>query len=111
MSEVTENKITISEVVTCVCKYYGIPEEQLKDLSRRRDCVMPRQMAMYICNKVLTPKYTTYEVGAAMANRDHSTVTFAAKTISNVIETNDQKKEDFREIMLMVEEIKKSRKA
>ena len=74
-------------IIRRVCSYYGIEEIILKSPTRKKEVVIPRQVAMY-CIK----KYTHLglkEVGT-MFNRDHATVLHAINAIQNLMDTDKE---------------------
>ncbi len=54
--------------------------------TRKREVVIARQIAMYLCKKLTTDSLTT--IGASLGNRNHSTVVYACRSIEGLIETD-----------------------
>ena len=82
----SENKVTIDNIQTIVCKFYKISKNEMLSPRRSRYLVRPRQIAIYLA-KMLTSK-SLPEIGRAFSNRDHTTVIHSVKTIEKL------KKED-----------------
>jgi len=59
---------------------------ELRLVSRKREVVMPRQLAMYFCKK-----YTRNSLAAigARYGKNHATVLHACKTVANLAETDE----------------------
>ena len=55
---------------------------------RSRPLARPRQMAMYLAKKLTSRSLP--EIGRRFANRDHTTVIHAVKTIEKLIDNNDE---------------------
>lgn len=65
-------------VIATVCKFFGTSHAALASRSRRRDVLVPRQLAMYFCRR-----YTDEPLGviAGYFDRDHPSVSNAVKVI------------------------------
>ena len=83
---INENKVTIDNIQTIVCKYFKISKNEMLSSRRSRYLVRPRQTAIYL-SKILTSK-SLPEIGRCFSNRDHTTVIHSVKTIERL------KKED-----------------
>jgi chromosomal replication initiator protein len=66
------------DVVACVAAFFGVTREALAARSRRRDALLPRQLAMYLCRR-----YTQAPLAeiAAQFGRDHPAVANAVKVV------------------------------
>ncbi len=78
----SENKVTIDNIQTIVCKYFKISKNEMLSPRRSRYLVRPRQTAIYLA-KILTSK-SLPEIGRSFANRDHTTVIHSVKTIEKL---------------------------
>lgn len=78
--------ITPSKVIQAVAEQYGICSEDILSKGQSRDCVLPRQMAMYVCRQELKLPYM--QIGDVFS-RDHSTVMSSIKQIQKAIDQND----------------------
>jgi chromosomal replication initiator protein len=83
--------ITIEEITKCVCDYYKIDENKIRDKTRRKEVVMARQIAMYL-SKELT-KSSLKTIGLHFGGRDHSTVIHAYNSIESSIQSDSQLKD------------------
>ena len=77
-----ENKVTIDNIQTIVCKYFKISKNEMLSSRRSRYLVRPRQTAIYLA-KMLTSK-SLPEIGRYFSNRDHTTVIHSVKTIEKL---------------------------
>ena len=84
----TENKVTIDNIQTIVCKFFKISKSEMLSPRRSRYLVRPRQTAIYLA-KILTSK-SLPEIGRAFANRDHTTVIHSVKTIERIRKTDNE---------------------
>ncbi len=94
---INENKVTIDNIQTIVCKYFKISKNEMLSSRRSRYLVRPRQTAIYLA-KMLTSK-SLPEIGRCFSNRDHTTVIHSVKTIEKL------RKED-NELNLKIDTLK-----
>ena len=70
---------------------------------RSRPLARPRQIAMYLAKKMTTRSLP--EIGRSFANRDHTTVIHAVKTITRLSEKDDEMKKNIDQLKsLLLEE-------
>ncbi len=85
---INENKVTIDNIQTIVCKYFKISKNEMLSSRRSRYLVRPRQTAIYLA-KMLTSK-SLPEIGRCFSNRDHTTVIHSVKTIDRLRKEDDE---------------------
>ncbi len=85
LNEELENQkhITVETIAKTVCNYYKIPLGDLRGKAKTKEVALPRQVTMYLINKLLKP--TLKENGQYFSGRDHSTVLHAINTIKDRI--------------------------
>ena len=83
-----ENKVTIDNIQTIVCKYFKISKNEMLSSRRSRYLVRPRQVAIYL-SKILTSK-SLPEIGREFSNRDHTTIIHSVKTIEKLKVENSE---------------------
>ena len=67
---------------------------------RSRPLARPRQIAMFLAKKMTTRSLP--EIGRRFANRDHTTVIHAVKTIEKLIENNDDMRKNAEELKSLI---------
>ena len=74
----------------------------MKCLSQRRSrpLARPRQIAMYLAKKMTTRSLP--EIGRRFANRDHTTVIHAVKTITRLFDQDDEMKKNINQIKSLI---------
>lgn len=92
--EAPENEI--DKIQNVVCSYFNVPIEMLQSITRKREIVQSRQVAMYL-SKILT-KSSLATIGSQIGDKDHATVLHACKTVNNLIETDKRFKMQIEEI-------------
>ena len=71
--------IDINKIKKAVCNYYGITKQQINSKIRTKNIAIPRQIAMYLCRKLLDVPYK--DIGYNFGKRDHSTVISACDRV------------------------------
>ena len=74
--------ITIDDISKSVCTYLNIPENKIREKTRKKEIVLARQLAMYF-SKELT-KSSLKTIGLHFGGRDHSTVIHACNNIEEM---------------------------
>jgi len=86
-----ENSDKAVKIMQFVCEYFGVTPDFIKQDSRKRKVVEPRQIAMFLMVKVA--KLTTVWVGKYFGDKDHTTVMHSCTTVENLMYTNKFYKE------------------
>jgi len=68
----TSKIITIDKIKSAVAHYFNINPSDLESKSRKKELVIPRQLAMYIAKELTNSTLET--IGKNFGNRDHTTV-------------------------------------
>jgi len=88
--------ITVDKIQNTVSNYFNIPLSEMLSQRRSRPLARPRQIAMYLAKKMTTRSLP--EIGRRFANRDHTTVIHAVKTITRLSEQDDEMKKNIVQI-------------
>ena len=88
--------ITVDKIQNVVSNYYNIALSEMLSQRRSRPLARPRQVAMYLAKKLTTRSLP--EIGRRFANRDHTTVIHAVKTITRLSEQDDEMKKNINHI-------------
>jgi chromosomal replication initiator protein len=88
------NRLTVTQVITAVCRHYNTSHDELVSSSRSRIVSHPRQVAMYLARTETDASLP--EIGSKLGDRDHTTVLYGYEKIASQI-TSDM--ELRREIM------------
>ncbi len=78
-----ENEILPTDIVGVVANYFNLSVDDLYGQSRIQEIAFARQIAMYLCRD-LTP-LSLPKIGQLFGGRDHSTVIYAHKKITQLI--------------------------
>lgn len=79
-------EITVEFIQKLVAEHFDVPVETLQGKTRKRSIVIARQLSMYLAKK-LTDK-SLKAIGETFGGRDHSTVIYSCRTVSDLMETD-----------------------
>ena len=95
--------VTVDKIQNTVSNFYSITLAEMLSQRRSRPLARPRQIAMYLAKKMTTRSLP--EIGRRFANRDHTTVIHAVKTITRLSEKDEEMKTNIAQIKsLLLEE-------
>ncbi len=84
----TKKSITATEILQTVARMYEINEQDLSQRTRRKEVVVPRQVAMYLLRNDFNASLSY--IGKKFGGRDHTTVMYACKKMSHALKTDKQ---------------------
>lgn len=84
--------LTGKQVLLAVAEYYDIAMEDLVGASRKKELVVPRQIAMYIMREEINSSYPS--IGSDLGGRDHTTAMHAYNKIKGEVEENEKINQD-----------------
>ena len=88
--------ITVDKIQNVVSNFFNISLSDMLSQRRSRPLARPRQIAMYLSKKMTSRSLP--EIGRRFANRDHTTVIHAVKTITRLSEQDDEMKKNISQI-------------
>jgi len=89
--------ITIESLQETVASHFNISSDLLRARTRKKEIVVPRQIAMYLCKHLTDSSLKT--IGLHFGGRDHTTVIHAHQTIEEKLQKNAQLKRDVETIL------------
>ena len=92
--------ISIDKIQTITSNFFSISLNDMLSPRRSRPLARPRQIAMYFAKKLTTRSLP--EIGRKFANRDHTTVIHAVKTVEKLLENNDEIKKNVEELKSLI---------
>ncbi len=87
IQEEMQAAITPMKIIQFIAEYFGIKSEDILGKAQTRECVLTRQLAMYLCRHHLELPYL--KIGEIFS-KDHSTVMSSVKVIQKALDENDQ---------------------
>ena len=91
----------IATIMAAVAHHFEIKVSDIKSKKRTRNISVPRQIAMYLCRT--KTKLSLPEIGRQFGGKDHTTVIFAHKKISETINKNNDLKKTINIIVSDIE--------
>ena len=82
--------VTVDKIQNTVSNYFNISLNDMLSQRRSRPLARPRQIAMFLAKRLTTRSLP--EIGRRFANRDHTTVIHAVKTITKLSEKDEEMK-------------------
>ena len=92
--------VTVDKIQNVVSNYFNIGLSDMLSQRRSRPLARPRQIAMYLAKRMTTRSLP--EIGRRFANRDHTTVIHAVKTITRLSEQDDEMKKNIGQIKILL---------
>ena len=92
--------ITIEKIQNVTSNFYSLNLQEMLSQRRSRPLARPRQIAMYLAKKLTTRSLP--EIGRKFANRDHTTVIHAVKTIDKLCSSNEEIKKNVEDIKSII---------
>ena len=86
LNEQMSTPVTIEKIIIEVGKVYNVSITDIRGKGRRQEIAEARKMSMYIIKEVCG--LTMEEIGKEFSGRDHSTVVYSIKDVSNRLKTD-----------------------
>tara|TARA_Y100000590_G_scaffold102092_1_gene115992 strand:- start:17554 stop:18951 length:1398 start_codon:yes stop_codon:yes gene_type:complete len=97
----SSNKIiSIDRIQNITSNFFSINLQEMLSQRRSRPLARPRQIAMYLAKKLTTRSLP--EIGRKFANRDHTTVIHAVKTIEKLSQNNEEMRKNIEELKSLI---------
>jgi chromosomal replication initiator protein len=82
----SETSQSPEEILKAVAEHYNLKLEELRGAGRRKEVVIPRQIAMYLIREMTHASLP--EIGQFFDGRDHTTVLYAIQKIQESLDTD-----------------------
>lgn len=93
--------INLETIMTFVCEYFKIKEEDLLSKTRMKNILMPRQIAMFLSRELTNN--SLHSIAVKFGGKDHTTVLYTCKKIKRLYDTDDYMKGVIDEIRKSIE--------
>jgi chromosomal replication initiator protein len=81
-----EADVSVDYIQKTVAEYFKLDVESLKAKVKKREIVVPRQVAIYLCKRYT--QLTLAVIGQNFGGRDHSTIIHALQSVEDMMETD-----------------------
>jgi len=95
-----EGPLTVRSIQKRVASHFNIKLGALVGESRKETVVLPRQIAMYLCRKLIGLPYA--DIGAAFSGRDHTTALHSCKAMEQLWRESSELKELVSELVTVI---------
>ena len=95
-SSAARSAVTMESLIDSVSEYYTVNTSEVLGASRARDCIVPRQVIMYLANTKL--RMSLSKIGTALGKRNHTTVMHSVKRVSEQLKNDRQLLRDINAI-------------
>lgn len=92
----SKKKITFNKIIKTVADFYEIEEQYLFEKTRKKEYVLPRQIAMFLLREDFNGSYPY--IGQKFGGRDHTTVIHAYEKVSGCLKKDQRLKNDIQKI-------------
>jgi len=80
--------VTFDTIKEFISNKYNIKKSDLSSKSNRKEISFPRQIAMFLCKKLI--KCTLTDIGVNFGGKHHSTVLHSIKKVENIVEKDSE---------------------
>ena len=83
-----DSEVGIDFIQKTVSEYFDVALEDLKAKTRKKEIVIARQVAMYLCKEYT--QHSLKSIGYHFGGRDHSTVIHAVQSVSDMMDVDSK---------------------
>ncbi|MBX2967575.1 MAG: chromosomal replication initiator protein DnaA [Cyclobacteriaceae bacterium] len=91
-----QSDVSVDFIQKIVSEYFKVDLEAMKGKMKKREIVIPRQVAMYFCKRYT--QLTLALIGENFGGRDHSTVIHALESVEDMMKTDSNFKVSVEEL-------------
>ena len=89
--------ISPENIMSVVCDHFNVSIDDIKSSKRNKELVYPRQVIMYLCRSMTGATYK--EIASLLGGRDHSTIMYGERSISDMMEKDESTKRTIETIV------------
>lgn len=97
---IQDRQVGIDNIQKTVADYYKIRISELHSKKRTRSITRPRQMAMALAKELTN--HSLPEIGDSFGGRDHTTVLHACRKIEELMESTNDMREDYNNLLRLL---------
>ena len=79
--------VSVEGIQNAVARHYGLKPRDLREKNKKKQYVLPRQIAIYLTRKLMS-EYSLKDIGREFGGRDHSTMVSSINKVEDMIKTN-----------------------
>lgn len=100
ISSFQSKSITPKIIIEAVAKFYDVEIVDLIGKSRKKELVIPRQIAMFLMREEINTSFPT--IGHEFGGRDHTTAIHACNKVNGEVKQNQRKKQELESIRQLI---------
>ncbi|PIR91877.1 chromosomal replication initiator protein DnaA [Candidatus Falkowbacteria bacterium CG10_big_fil_rev_8_21_14_0_10_44_15] len=100
INSLPSKSVTPKLIIEVVAKFYDIEIIDLTGKSRKKELVVPRQIAMFLMRKEINTSFPT--IGNEFGGRDHTTAIHACNKVGNEIKQDQRKRQELESIKQLI---------
>jgi len=85
-----------AEIISAVCKHFGITKEEILGKGRQKELALPRQITIFLIRE--NTNKSLPEVGKIMGGKDHTTILYSEKKVRDLLGTDVDIKSEIEKI-------------
>nr|WKN40393.1 chromosomal replication initiator protein DnaA [Tunicatimonas sp. TK19036] len=89
-------EVDIEMIIKTVARYYNITVSDLKSKTRKKEVVVPRQIAMYLSKEYT--KHSLKAIGYHYGGRDHATVIHSCRSVQEQMKSSSEFSSEIKDI-------------
>src|SRR5690606_30046121 len=99
--EYKESSLTPKHIIEAVAKFFDIDTKDLSGKSRKKELVVPRQIAMFLLREEISLSFPS--IGNELGGRDHTTAIHACNKIQQDAQDNQKLKQQILSIKQLIQ--------
>ncbi len=99
----TNRAVDSAEVISAVCKHYGVSRDEILSKNRKKELIVPRQVTIYLIRE-MTHK-SLPEIGKIMGGKDHTTIMHSHKKVEDLLKVDLLIKNDIENIRTTLQSV------
>lgn len=92
ISNPKKKAVSLKQIVEIVTNFYDLDQEDLRGVSRKKEIVNPRQIAMFLMREEIAASFPS--IGDELGGRDHTTAMHACDKIKQEIEKSEHLRQE-----------------
>ncbi len=96
------SKVSVTEVLEGVCRYYAVNRERIIGKQREREIAWPRQVAMYLMREETNA--SLFQIGTELGGRDHTTIMHGWEKVQSEVAKNDRIRHEIAAVLEAIQQ-------
>lgn len=89
-------RVDTAEIINVVCRHFGISREDITGSKRKKELILPRQIAIYLIREQTSKSLP--EIGKILGGKDHTTIMYSERKIIELLKVDSNLKNTIEQI-------------